>query len=279
MTSSSSPESQGDPQRQSTARAELASQLQTLPAFRALLRSVEAALIAGVDPLPEPVLDLGCGDGDFGSRTLPGKGTLGIDSDLASVGEARGAHSERIYCAGSATAVPLASGSMGTVVANSVLEHIPDLEGALSECARLLPPGGRLVLTAPCHRFTESLLGWRILQRIGSSRLADRYDRWFNTRSQHHHLLSIADWQTLLEAHGFRVTDAHYYFSPRAHAAFEVLHYLGSPTLVFRSTTGRWLPWRNPITYRVANRWLAPLASPVVVEEGSYLFLTAERRE
>jgi ubiquinone/menaquinone biosynthesis C-methylase UbiE len=265
------------PALEEAARAELASQLRALPAFRALLRSVEATLVAAATPLPTPVLDLGCGDGDFGSRSLRDAQTLGIDSSVASIAEAHGRYPERSYCAASATQLPLVADSMGAVVANSVLEHIADLEGALAECARLLRPGGQLVVTAPSHRFTEFLLVRRILVRLGLASLADRYGQWFNKRSRHYHLLSKVDWRAVLGRHGFRVIDERYYFSRRAHAAFEVQHYLGVPTLLLRRLTGQWLPRRNPVTYRVALRWLSPLATPVAIDEGAYLFLIAER--
>lgn len=54
-------------------------QLKTLPAFRALLRAVEARFYSYVD-LPEPLLDIGCGDGNFAQLALPGRRiTAGID--------------------------------------------------------------------------------------------------------------------------------------------------------------------------------------------------------
>lgn len=36
-----------------------------LPAFRALIRAIEHRLLADLGPLPEPLLDIGCGDGHF----------------------------------------------------------------------------------------------------------------------------------------------------------------------------------------------------------------------
>lgn len=260
------------------ARAELASQLRTLPAFRALLRGVEAGLIAH-SVLPAPVLDLGSGDGDFGARALGPSDALGIDSHLPSLAEARRCNPGRRYCAASATDLSLASGALGTVVANSVLEHVPDLERALAECARVLRPGGQLVITAPCHRFTELLPLGRLLRALGLARLGASHGRWFNRRSQHYHLLSAEQWRALLERHGLRVDHWHYYFSPRAHTAFEALHYLGAPAMLLRRMTGSWLPWRNPLTHRMALRWLGPLASPVAIDDGAYVFVIAERLE
>lgn len=41
------------------------------------------------------------------------------------------------------------SGSLDVVVSFDVLEHVPDFHAALKEFARVLRPGGRLILTAP----------------------------------------------------------------------------------------------------------------------------------
>lgn len=45
-----------------------------------------------------------------------------------------------------ATRLPLADRSFDIVTINSLLEHVPDWRGALSEGARVLAPGGALVL-------------------------------------------------------------------------------------------------------------------------------------
>ena len=55
--------------------------LKTLPAFRAILRAVEARFYHQID-LQEPILDLGCGDGNFAELTFNEYGrrlTVGLD--------------------------------------------------------------------------------------------------------------------------------------------------------------------------------------------------------
>jgi 2-polyprenyl-6-hydroxyphenyl methylase/3-demethylubiquinone-9 3-methyltransferase len=49
---------------------------------------------------------------------------------------------------GSVLAVPLADGCADVVVAGEILEHVEDDVAVLAECARLLRPGGTLVLDA-----------------------------------------------------------------------------------------------------------------------------------
>ena len=50
--------------------------------------------------------------------------------------------------AGSVLAVPLADGCADVVVAGEILEHVEDDVAVLAECARLLRPGGTLVIDA-----------------------------------------------------------------------------------------------------------------------------------
>ncbi|MGB9594521.1 MAG: hypothetical protein ACPL7R_10345, partial [Anaerolineae bacterium] len=46
--------------------------LPEVPAFRALIRAVECRLLAEVE-MPEPVLDIGCGDGIFAQILAGGR--------------------------------------------------------------------------------------------------------------------------------------------------------------------------------------------------------------
>lgn len=53
------------------------------------------------------------------------------------------------------TAVPEGDGSFDAILCSEVLEHLPEPVAALEEFARLLRPGGRLILTAPFCSLTH----------------------------------------------------------------------------------------------------------------------------
>jgi SAM-dependent methyltransferase len=173
--------------------------------------------------------------------------------------------------------MPFADASFGSVVANSVLEHIPDLESTLREVGRVLRPGGRFLITSPSHRFPELLLGSTVLRGIALQGAAAAYGNWFNRHSRHFHTLSSEGWRAALGRHGLRLEDTYYYFPPRSTRVFDALHYLGAPTLVARRVFGRWIPWRNPLTLHAAMRWLGPLADPAPVEDGACVWCVARR--
>jgi len=114
----------------------------------AMLHWLAAARAALVPPATRDgalLVDLGCGAGLLAPH-LTGKGYrhLGIDLTASALGQAtgRGVHAVRA----DVTAVPLPDGCADVVVAGEVLEHVPDLTGAVAEACRLLRPGGLLVV-------------------------------------------------------------------------------------------------------------------------------------
>jgi 2-polyprenyl-6-hydroxyphenyl methylase/3-demethylubiquinone-9 3-methyltransferase len=63
-------------------------------------------------------------------------------------------------------AVPLADGCADVVVAGEILEHVDDDVAVLAECARLLRPGGTLVLDALAAGRLSVLINVHLLERL-----------------------------------------------------------------------------------------------------------------
>lgn len=81
-----------------------------------------------------------------------------------------------------ATAIPVADGSFDAVLCTEMLEHVPDPVAVVRELARVLRPGGRLLLTAPLgsgihqepHHYVGGFTPWwyqRFLSEAGFSGL------------------------------------------------------------------------------------------------------------
>ncbi|MDW8068063.1 MAG: class I SAM-dependent methyltransferase [Anaerolineae bacterium] len=252
--------------------------LKDLPAFRALLRATEARFYASL-PFPEPVLDLGCGDGHFGAVALPRPPDVGLDPDAHLLREARRRRAYRLLLRADGGRLPFPAGVFGTVISNCVLEHIPDVESVVREVARVLRPGGRFYFSVPGPAFLALLSVGRTLDRLGFRPLGNLYRRFFHRISRHYHYNGVDGWRARLEQAGLHLLNARPYLSPRALAAMEWGHYFGLPSWVAKQVTGRWVIWPSRWNLWLTERIVRPFYEEPPPHIGACLFLVASRDE
>jgi len=251
--------------------------LQDLPAFRALLRAVEARLYQPWLPLEGPVLDVGCGDGHFASVAFPHPLAAGIDPAAGPLGEARVRGAYGLLAQAYGSRLPFPGGAFATVISNSVLEHIPDVEAVLAEIGRVLQTGGRLICCMPSEHFPALLLFSSLFSRLGLGRLSQAYRLYFNRISRHHHCDGPGIWQERLARAGLEMIESHYYFSARATHALDLGHYLGLPSLIAKKLFGRWILVPAHWNLALTEHWLRPLYEEPRPQVGAYLFLIARK--
>jgi len=259
--------------------------LRDLPAFRALLRAVEARFYQDLLPFDEPVLDLGCGDGHFASVAFPKPLAAGIDPAAGVLREARERGAYRVLARSLGSALPFADGHFATVVSNSVLEHIPDLDPVLAEIGRVLQspepmagkPGGRFIFCVPGDHFTALLFFSQLFRWLRLEGPARAYARYFNRISRHHHCDRPEVWGARLARAGLKLCDSFYYFSDRALHALDLGHYFGVPSLIAKKLLGRWILAPTRWNLALTERWLRPLYEEALPQVGAYLFLVAEK--
>jgi len=102
--------------------------------------AVEAVLEVG----PRRVLEVGCGPGEAAERiAASGADVEALDSSerMVELARARGVAAR----VGDVQELPFADASFDAALAAWMLYHVPDVERAISELARVLRPGGRLV--------------------------------------------------------------------------------------------------------------------------------------
>ena len=252
--------------------------LLTLPIHRVVIRAVEARLFAELAPaLPEPIVDVGSGDGTFVQIALPGKRVYGIDPRRDDTHEAacRGVYAGLSVADGAA--LPFADGQFASAISNCVLEHVIPLDETLRETARVLRPGGTFVASVVGHRFPEWLLGTALLNTIGLD--GDRYGRWFNKIAYHFNTFSPEGWRARFAAAGFETVAMRPYISAGALKLFDFSHYYGAPSLITRKLTGRWLLC-PPLT---PNLLWEPLLRPIyeapTPADGACYFFVLQKRE
>jgi SAM-dependent methyltransferase len=95
------------------------------------------------------LLDVGCGNGWFIAHMRDlGWDVLGIEPDAAAARQAREQRGVPVLV-GSVEEARLPRGSFDAITLSHVIEHVPDPVETLGQCARLLKPRGKLVVTTP----------------------------------------------------------------------------------------------------------------------------------
>lgn len=115
---------------------------------------------------PKRVLDVGCGLGETTERFVKELGAdvqaIDLSPRMVELTRARGIDAR----VGDAQQLPYADGEFDCVFAGWLLYHVPDLDKALSESARVLRPGGRLVASSYFENNMDEL--WALIDGLGS---------------------------------------------------------------------------------------------------------------
>lgn len=117
-------------------------------------------------PASSRVLDLGCAFGYGTSMLVDRYDTHGHDLSLAYIERARRRVPHATFTCGRADEVPYPNGYFDGILLLDVLEHVPDERAVVEEVARLLRPGGKLVLSVPNRGALAALDSLNVYRRL-----------------------------------------------------------------------------------------------------------------
>jgi ubiquinone/menaquinone biosynthesis C-methylase UbiE len=126
---------------------------------------------------PHRVLDVGSGTGyllgQLAERLPDTASLIGVDPahQMVAVASRRSTDRRVSMLRGVAERLPFADGTFDLVVSTTSFDHWKDQRAGLGECARVLVPGGRLVLT---DQFSNWLLPTMLAGRRGKARTQRR---------------------------------------------------------------------------------------------------------
>ena len=248
-----------------------------LPYFRGLLRAVESTFYDGL-PIENPCLDLGCGDGIFAQITFDQKIDVGIDPWFGPLQAAKRTDSYSYHINGMGNQLPFQKEYFQTVISNSVLEHITDLDPVLIEVNRVLKADGYFYFCVPNEKFLNTLSISTFFDKIGLKIIGNSYRRFFNKISRHYHCDDQNTWRQRLEQSNFKLLKAWDYFTPEAFHVLEWGHYFGLPSWIVHLFFKKWVlipdRWNLSITRKITERHFL---SNQVSDKGCYSFYIAQK--
>jgi SAM-dependent methyltransferase len=218
------------------------------PLAAAVWRSNEALALDPVD-LPPPLLDLGCGFGEFARVFFADRSSpdYGLDIDRRELRRALPARAYRALLQGDARRLPLADASIASVIAISALEHVPDVAPTFTEVTRVLRPSGVLAFTVPLETLSRNLAGNALLSTIRARRAAGWYATTLHRQLTHVNVWPADHWTALVRDAGMRVERSTTFIGPGATRAFEALLPAAFASRLFRKAFGRRPPHPEPL--------------------------------
>lgn len=246
--------------------------LEVAPFALSLWRSVEAQAIADVHLMlkpklkrsqqagdfPRPLLDLGCGFGEFSGVFFDRQVEVGIDISLEDLLRAKRGKKYRKLFVADARNLPFPQCSYATVLSVSVLEHIPRPQHAIREVFRILKRGGHFIYTVPTIEMNRFLFYPSLLEYLSLPSLKSWYLFHFHKAFKHVTMTTKSNWIRMTESAGFKLLSVKGMFPGRLVAAFDISLISALPSQVTRwlfGTRSIWgLPLKAPVLETLFNR-------------------------
>lgn len=224
--------------KQSPAEVYFRRYLSVVPLSLALQRAVEARYLMTAK-IKRPVLDVGCGFGEFAGVFFERQVEMGVDVDYRELVNAAKSKKYRNLIRADVRKLPFESGRFSSVISVSTLEHIAGAGQVLKEIFRVLKPGGLLAFTVVTDKWDKHVFYGLLLRKIGLSRLGDEYRLFFNKVFKHKTLISKKNWEKHVLDAGFEIEESKEIASPKIATFFDLFLITAWPSQVYKLLVGR----------------------------------------
>lgn len=249
--------------------------LHRAPIALALWRSIEAKYVATA-PLTPPVLDIGCGFGEFAEVFFEEPIDVGLDIDYREITHAMKTGKYISYTLADARKMPYKDNSFETVLSISTFEHIKNPEKVVKEAYRVLRPGGTMIATIVIDRLSDYIFYGPLLKKVGMKKFGKMYTDSYHKVFKHVTLRSRDRWEKDIKQTGFKIEFSQEIISPKVTKLFDQLLIIAWPSQLIKLLTGK----RMSIRPRFTNKFLSKVLLPLVerpTDKGNTLFIVARK--
>ncbi len=208
------------------------------PLGLALWRSVEARHLAKVK-LKRPILDIGCGFGEFAQAFADEPIDMGIDNNNWDLYIASKTNKYKNLTLADAADLPFPDNTFASAFSISTFEHIKEADKALKEAYRVLKPGGILFLTIESDEVEEAVFYTQFLKKIGLPKVAKIVRQKYNTLFHRLHILPKNEWIRKVEKAGFIIDKRQDIISKKVNWLYDIFLITAWPSQIVKLITGK----------------------------------------
>lgn len=275
MTASNLPDNIKKLMRVRSAEKYLKRFLSMAPISVAVWRSVEAKYLATVD-LKKPVLDVGCGFGEFARGFFDGKVDVGIDIAQKDLNAAKKSTKYKKLVLGDARSMPFNNNYFTSAFSISTLEHIQNSGKVLSEVYRVLKPNGIFVATIETDLVDKKAMYSWFPKKIGLKQLSKFLTKQYNKLFSRQTLVSKNIWEKKFSRTGFKIEHSEMIISPIIVRLYDIFVFTAWPSQILKPILGRRVVYRPDfITSLLAKIFIKYVDQET--KEGTNLFIVAKK--
>lgn len=248
--------------------------LSIAPISVAVWRAVEAKYLATV-ALPRPILDLGCGFGEFAQGFFDTKVDVGIDIAEKDLETAKQCRKYKKLILADARDLPFNDRSFSSIFSISTLEHIKNPKKVIKEAYRVLRKNGIFVATIETNNVDRQTFYRGVLEKIGlksvSKFLLQRYNRLFSR----HVIINKRMWLKYFKEEGFSIERSEDIISPSVVKIYDFFMITAWPSQIFKPFLGKRIVYRPKFIINILTKIFIRYVEEE--KEGTNLFVVVRK--
>ncbi|MCL4354081.1 class I SAM-dependent methyltransferase [Patescibacteria group bacterium] len=212
--------------------------LKNSPLGLAVWRAVEARHMSKIK-MESPILDIGCGFGEFAQAFVDDKIDVGVDINARDLYIASKTGKFKNLLLADARDLPFPDNTFSTIMSVSTFEHIDNPKKLLKECYRVLKNNGKLVVTIETDKVDRSTFYRPFFTKIGLKVVEKYLTAGYNNMFGRHTLLDAKKWQKMVEQGGFKIDKFENIVSPEATKLFDIMLITSWPSQILKVIFGK----------------------------------------
>lgn len=248
--------------------------VQIAPLSVAIWRAVEARYLSTVK-LPHPILDIGCGFGEFALGFFDTKVDMGIDIAEKDLKIAKQCGKYKKVLVADARKLPFKNASFASIFSISTFEHITNPQKVIQEAYRVLKKGGILVATIETEAVDRQTFYRGILEKIGLQSASKFLLKKYNSLFHRHVIVDKNVWLRYFKKAGFSIKRSEDIISPGVVKIYDFFMVTALLSQISKPIIGKRLVYRPSFITNILTKIFLPFVEQET--NGTNLFIVARK--